>query len=307
MAIFAFTLAACSAQNTLAEQTGLTTAVPLLYSRPAKNQGKVERLDYSSKDYVRDSKAITKTAYVYLPYGYDPNGRARYNIIYLMHGWGGQAGEYFTVNGGAIKNLLDNMVERGDIPPVIAVSPTFYNKNTDSDFSSSERELRAFHNDFENHLMQAVESKYRTYAKSTSDADLKASRDHRAFGGFSLGSVTTWMQFCYDTDYIRWFLPMSGSSWYYGTYGDFQFKKNVDFIKNLVKAQKLDARGYFIYHAVGTNDTVKYQSEEMAKEMLGRKTFTPDHYVFYEKTGGQHDFNAIYEFMYNALPLFFKD
>ena len=100
MAIFAFTLAACSAQNTLAEQTGLTTAVPLLYSRPAKNQGKVERLDYTSKDYVRDSKAITKTAYIYLPYGYDPNGTTRYNIIYLMHGWGGTAGEYFTVNGG---------------------------------------------------------------------------------------------------------------------------------------------------------------------------------------------------------------
>ncbi|MBR0476757.1 MAG: hypothetical protein IJJ66_08070, partial [Treponema sp.] len=70
MAIFAFTLAACSAQNTLTEQTGLTTAVPSLYSRPAKNQGKVERLDYASKDYARDSKAITKTAYVYLPYSY---------------------------------------------------------------------------------------------------------------------------------------------------------------------------------------------------------------------------------------------
>ena len=307
-----FLTPACAAEKTSvrfnnASQTGTTTAVPSLYSHPAKNQGKVERLDYASKDYARDSKAITKTAYVYLPYGYDPNGQARYNIIYLMHGWGGTAGEYFTVNGGAIKNLLDNMIDRGDIEPVIAVSPTFYNKNSGSDFSSSERELRAFHNDFENHLMKAVESKYRTYAKTTSDADLKASRDHRAFGGFSLGSVTTWMQFCYDTDYIRWFLPMSGSSWYYGTYGDFQFKKNVDFIENLVKTQKLDERGYFIYHAVGTNDAVKYQSEEMAKEMLGRKTFTPDHYVFYEKTGGQHDFNAIYEFMYNALPLFFKE
>ena len=307
MAIFAFTLAACSAQNTLSAQNGTSTAVPALYSRPAKNQGKVERLDYSSKDYVREEKSVTKTAYVYLPYGYDQNGTECYNIIYLMHGWGGQAGEYFTVNGGAIKNLLDNMIERGEIQPVIAVSPTFYNANSDRDFSASQDELRAFHFDFENHLMQAVEGKYRTYAKSTSNADLKASRDHRAFGGFSLGSVTTWMQFCYDSDYIRWFLPMSGSCWYYGSYGDFQFKKNVDFIENLVKTNKLDQRGYFIYHAVGTNDTVKYQSEEMAAEMLRRKTFSADHYVFYQKPGGQHDFYAVQEFMYNALPLFFKE
>lgn len=304
------TVFACSAQGTVTSrtlaQTGTTTAVPALYSRSAKNQGKVERLDYESKDYVRDSRAITKTAYIYLPYGYDPNGTSRYNIIYLMHGWGGSAGECFTLDGGSMKNMLDNMIERGEIEPVIVVSATFYNENSGHDFSSSVSEFREFHKDFENHLMPSVESRYRTYAKSASEADLKASRDHRAFGGFSLGSVTTWLEFCHDSDYIRYFLPMSGSSWYYGGYGDFQIKKNVDFIENLVKTQELDNRGYFIYHAVGTNDAVKYQSEEMAKEMLSRKIFSSEHYVFYQKTGGIHDFVATQEFVFNALPMFFK-
>ena len=96
---------------------------------------------------------------------------------------------------------------------------------------------------------------------------MKASRDHRAFSGFSLGSVTTWLQFCYDYDYLRYFLPMSGSCWYYGTYGDFQIEKNVDFIEQLVKDNDLENRGYFIYHAVGTNDSVKSQSLDMADEM----------------------------------------
>ena len=62
---------------------------------------------------------------------------------------------------------------------------------------------------------------------------------------------------------------------------------------------------YFIYHAVGTNDTVKSQSLDMANEMLGRDIFTPEHYVFYQKDGGYHDFNAVTEYLYNALPLFF--
>ena len=241
------------------------------------------------------------------PYGYDENDTlTRYNILYLMHGWGGIAGEYFDFT--STKNLFDNLIENGDIPPIIIVSATFYNENSSTDFGSSIREFHQFHQDFENHLMPAVEGQFHTYAQSVSDEDLKASRSHRAFGGFSLGSVTTWLKFCYDYDYIRYFLPMSGSCWYYGTYGDFQTKNNVDFIEQLVKDENLDERGYFIYHTTGTQDTVKSQTVMQAEEMIARaEVFTPDHYVFYQKDGGYHDFNAVQEYLYNALPLFFHD
>ena len=261
-------------------QTGWTKAVPAEYTQAAREQGSVTRLDYPSEDYVRDGAAVTKTAYVYTPYGYDENDtETRYDILYLMHGWGGHAGEYFGFT--ETKNLFDNLIANGDIPPLIIVSATFYNENSSTDFSSSIAEFRQFHRDFEDHLMPAVEGRFHTYAWSTSQEDLKASRDHRAFGGFSLGSVTTWLQFCYDYDYIRWFLPMSGSCWYYGTYGDFQTEKNVDFIEQLVKDQNLDERGYFIYHAVGTEDAVKSQTIMQAEEMLDRgDVFTPDHYLF---------------------------
>ena len=285
-------------------QTGFTELVPESYKTEAPRQGKVERLDYESQDYVRDGSVITKTAYVYTPYGYDEgDAETKYDIIYLMHGWGGHAGEYFDYTG--TKNMFDHLLENGDIEPIIIVSATFYNENSDTGFGGSVDEFRAFHNDFENCLMPAVEGKYHTYAKSTTPEDLKASRDHRAFGGFSLGSVTTWLEFCHDYDYIHYFLPMSGSCWYYGTYGDFQIEKNVDFIETLVKEQDLTAKGYFIYHAVGTNDAVKSQSLDMADEMLSRDMFTPDHYVFYQKEGGYHDLDAVQEYLYNALPVFF--
>lgn len=284
-------------------QTGFTLSVPSEYTRQASQKGSVTRLDYTSKDYAGNGKAITKTAYVYTPYGYNEKGSERYDILYLMHGWGGHAGEYFEM--AEIKNVFDNMISKGQIKPLIVVSATFYNANSGSDFGSSVAELRSFHNDFEKHLMPAVEGKYRTYAVSTSDADLKASRSHRAFGGFSLGSVTTWLEFCHDSDYISSFIPMSGSSWYYGGFGDFQIKKNVDFIEQLVIQKKLNERGYFIYHAVGTNDAVKEQSYMMAEEMLSRKTFSSEHYVFYQKQDGIHDHFAVREFLYNALPLIF--
>ena len=298
-------LSAASAESL--RQTGWTKTVPDLYSEASDQPGTVEMLVYDTKDYAGDESDIQKTAYVYLPYGYDPNDtETRYDIIYLMHGWGGAAVEYFYMGNGYIKTLLDQMIARGDIAPVIAVSATFYTEGSSRDFNASIDQFRQFHLDFENALMPAVEGTYHTFAASTSPEDLKTSRDHRAFGGFSLGSVTTWLQFCHDTDYIRYFLPMSGSSWYYGTYGDFQIEKNVDFIQQVVQENGLEERGYFIYHAVGTRDSVKSQSLMMAEEMLSRPdVFTPEHYVFYQKDGGYHDFDAVREYIYNALPLFF--
>ena len=69
-------------------QTGYTAAVPAAYREASARPGKVTRLDYDSEDYVRDSAPITKTAYIYTPYGYDENDtETRYNILYLMHGW----------------------------------------------------------------------------------------------------------------------------------------------------------------------------------------------------------------------------
>ena len=287
-------------------QTGYTQTIPAGYLEASGQPGTVTRLDYESEDYVRGGGTVTKTAYVYTPYGYDEGDHeTRYDIIYLMHGWGGHAGEYFEYPG--TKNMYDNLIANGDMKPTIIVSATFYNPNSGTDFGNSEQEFRAFHKDFENHLMPAVEGKYHTYAESTSDEDLKASRDHRAFGGFSLGAVTTWLEFCHDYDYIRYFLPMSGSSWYYGTYGNFQIQKNVDYIEHLVKDNELDERGYFIYHAVGTQDAVRSQTIDMADEMLGRSdVFSPEHYVFYQKDGGYHDLDAVQEYLYNALPHFFR-
>ncbi len=67
-------------------QTGMTQAVPEAYKKAAKQQGTVVRLDYDSLDYARNKAKIQKTAYVYLPCGYDEKDtETRYDIVYLMH------------------------------------------------------------------------------------------------------------------------------------------------------------------------------------------------------------------------------
>ena len=76
-----------------------------------------------------------------------------------------------------------------------------------------------FCNEYENELIPAVEGKYSTFAKSTDLAGIVASREHRAFGGFSLGAVTTWYIFENRFDLQKYFLPMSGDSWHIEMFG----------------------------------------------------------------------------------------
>jgi len=76
--------------------------------------------------------------------------------------------------------------------------------------------------------------------------------------------------------------------------------------EQLVKDKNLDERGYFIYHAVGTQDSVKSQTLMQADEMLSRPdVFTSEHYMFFQKEGGYHDLDACCEFLYNGLPVIF--
>lgn len=177
-------------------------------------------LSTDSRDYTDASQPVLqKTAYVYLPYGYDEaDQETRYNILYLMHGWTMTAGDFFDETRSGIVPMLDHMIESGDIPPLIVVCATFDAENQSQSFSRSVEELSVFHHDLRENLMPCVESRFHTYAEDVTPEAFQASRAHRAFGGFSLGAVTTWYQFIYNLDFIQYFLPMSSDCWIMGTY-----------------------------------------------------------------------------------------
>ena len=292
----------------LKNQTGYTKSIPNEYFINSNHRGKVTKIKYSSKDYVTNSKNIIKEAYVYTPYGYDENNKnIKYNIIYLMHGWTMTAEHYiFKCN---IITLLDNMIQKKIIEPLILVSATFDAENKPQDFGLSVKELKVFHKDFRENLIYAVETKYNTYAnRSKNIQDYINSREHRAFGGFSLGSVTTWHQFIFNHDLIKYYLPMSGSCWYFGGFADYYPVETCDYFEKMIKENSLDKKGYFIYATTGLYDGIKHQMDVQMKEMLKRKKiFTIDKVVYFYKFDGYHDLKAVEEYLYNALPFFFID
>ena len=292
--------------NHIQTQTGYTQNIPKEFFINCNNKGKITKLKYLSKDYVRNNKQITKEAYVYTPYGYNENDKSKkYNIIYLMHGWTMTAEHYiFKCN---ITTIIDNMIDKKIIEPLILVSATFDAENKPQDFGLSVKELRVFHKDLRENLIFAVETQYNTYSnRSKNIEDYINSRNHRAFGGFSLGAVTTWHQFVFNNDIIKYYLPMSGSCWYFGGFGDYYPVETCDFFEKIIKEKNLNEKGYFIYGATGTYDAIKQQMDIQMEEMLKRKKiFTKDKVIYFYKLYGYHNLEAVEEYLYNALPLFF--
>jgi len=286
-----------------------TTPVPSEFFQVASQQGTIELVEYQSKDYTSSSLSTThKPAYVYVPYGYDPS--QKYDVIYLLHGWTGVAQEYFLGRNGnsrtGLVNIFDNLIQRGLCRPFIAVSPTWDKDNRSKDWGESTREAAVFSQEYVNDLIPAVETRYSTYLTEATPEGILASRAHRAIGGFSLGSITTWYVFEQAFPYSRMYLPMSGDNWSQGMYGGAYYPDaTAKFLADLVNASNYK-NDFYVWYAVGTEDVRIDQTHNQALAMAKLTgTFNSSNFSYHMKEGGRHDFNAVWEFCYHALKFFF--
>lgn len=285
-------------------QTEYILQIPSSYFERPTNRGQIIAETYKSYDYTSDNREeIIKTAYVYLPHNYDDS--MQYDILYLMHGWTMTAGDFF--NDSNIINVLDNLIANGNIKPLIVVCATFDSENKSQSFSRSVDELSVFHNDFRNNLVPYIENKYSTYAgKNVTEENLRASREHRAFGGFSLGAVTTWYQFIYNLDYVKYFLPMSGDCWIIATYGGRDYPvETTQYLEKVISDGNYNETDFYIYQGIGTNDPIWDQTNNQIQEMMKSNTFTPKNLHYAIIQDGRHDLTACEIYIYHGLQKFF--
>jgi hypothetical protein len=216
-----------------------------------------------------------------------------------MHGgWGNEATTLGTPdNPSAFKNVIDNAIAAGEFDPLIIVCPTYNKSSQDSASFGLALELNCnYHNELLNDLLPAVEGAYSTYAESTSQEDLMDSRDHRGFGGFSMGSVATWRTFQHGLDYFRYFLPMSCGT-------------TLDEESIFAAAEGHDQSGYFIWVITGTEDFA-YRYDENRVELTRNSPHFTEHghesggnFACCVKEGYSHDGLASMEYTYNGLRL----
>ena len=302
--------------TTTTTTTTTTTATTTTTTAPKSNFNYNANLSYRANDqYLNQcSQAgkIVKESYngingnkslnVYLPYGYDEN--KQYNIFYLMHGGGENENTIFS-NDVKMQNILDNMIKNGELEPMIVVTPTFNGcPSNDGNMGAG-----TVWNEMRQSIIPFVEGKYSTYAgKDTSIDSLKASRYHRAYGGFSMGGGSTWNMLINNLDICAYYMPLSGHCW-----------GGVEGIQNAIDKSGLSQREYFVLAATGDKD-LAYNNmlglinplKQDTKHFTYSSDFSKGNFYFLvassndgiEKT---HWWGYVRWYIYDALPYFFHE
>ncbi|GEM_PF-256472 len=278
-------------------------SLPSGYKTNSSKQGSIEKLSYT---FGSDLKYFN----VYLPYGYNQSDTSKkYNVVYLMHGGGEDENLLFGGPGQnkELKVIIDNMIANGDIEPAIFVTPTF---------NKGKNDVAGFHEELTSTLIPLVETKYNTYLKSKSTADMKASREHRAFGGFSIGSVCTWYAYINCLDYIKYFIPLSGDCWALGsTAGSSKPTETAQYLANVAKNSGYKAPQDFKLFCASGSDDIAYPNMKPQMDAMKKLTDTfiyssdinEGNFYFMVANGGTHWWGWINEYIYNILPDLFKD
>lgn len=141
--------------------------------------GTVSKVWYDSPTLGRDRRMT-----VYTPAGYE-KGDKRYPVFYLLHGMGGDENAWSEL--GRATQVLDNMIARGEIEPMIVVMT---NGNVAMEGAPGETSLgftqpttqlpKTMDGSFEQHfpdVVKFIDSNYRTIAD----------KEHRAIAGLSMG------------------------------------------------------------------------------------------------------------------------
>jgi len=260
------------------------------YLNASANPGKIVKETYQGT-------TGTNTLYVYLPVGYDES--QKYNIFYLLHGGGENENTLFFQDDTMMQNIFDHMIENGDMEPMIIVTPTWNQTGADK-----------FYTEFRDKVVPFVEGKYSTYAESTTIEGLQASRYHRAYGGFSMGSVSTWGVLCNNLDIVAYYMPLSGDYRIDGLNSGYDKAKRI---ADAIDASGLEKNQYFIFCATGSEDiacpNMTPQVDEMKKmpQFEYSSDLSKGNFYYMVAPGKTHWWGYVRHYVYDVLPFFFHE
>ena len=118
--------------------------------------------------------------------------------------------------------MFDMLFDSGELDPCIIVFITYYmDPMRDADVRIQTGLAEAgdgrtpgipplYYKEILTDIVPVVEKKYNTYLEDPTLEGIKATRDHRAFSGYSRGALWTWRMFHHTFEYFRWFCPTSG-------------------------------------------------------------------------------------------------
>ncbi|MGR8825936.1 alpha/beta hydrolase [Leuconostoc mesenteroides] len=246
------------------------------------NKTKEERHDSRDTDLLRyqttyRGKTYQKSAPVYLPKDYRSSDK-KYNVLILMHGWSMTSRDFISGRTDDRAPIIADLMKK-EKEPFIVVTPTYYpNRSFVTDSWDDDRPLNERFSKVEvTEVLDAVKTKYRVYD----------SRNHYAFAGFSMGSITTWDVLENQLDKFRYFQMMAS-----GYDGDI-----VELRQQLQRSElPLD-----ITISAGSDDSTIYGARNSAKslqEISNVRLFTDQ--------GGEHNLSSAMRQLDYGMKFFFK-
>ena len=289
-------------------------SIPDEVRKPATRQGKIEDFKYTAH---HAGKTIRKHARVYLPYGYKAKDKdTKYEVLYLMHGGGDKTTSFFTPPQDwlPLRHILDHLIAENKIRPIIVVTPTFY--DDDENIGANKLEdatswTHDFHTELQNDLIPKVEKAYNTFLEGVDSMAVTASRNHRAYGGFSMGALSTWFQLAYGVNAVKTFIPLSGDLWIFDENGEKQKPKVAAEWLNAQLEKSPFCKDFEVYAYTGTKDIAgtpqKNLVEALHKYAPLFRYATPDANLhFAMRKDGEHFYGHINEYLYWALQKIYK-
>lgn len=215
------------------------------------------------------------------------------------------------IGSSIIKPLLDNWIANEDIEPLLVVFPTYYPDRSFvvSNYSADYPLNHYFAETEVLEVMKTVESQYTTFAETADETGFTSSRSHRAFGGYSMGGITTWDVPVEQSDKFFYYMPMAGDSWIGQVTG-----RNSDeaIAKTLVSGLQENNYGqndFQIIAMVGGSDGTKYSMIPQIEALRSNHSdlITGDNLIYWENNGGGHNQESFELEIQHGLTYLFKE
>lgn len=248
--------------------------------RSADKRGTVSNPWYDS-----EILGINRRLTVYTPYGYETNPKAKYPVLYLLHGAGGDEEAWSSM--GRAAQILDNLIAKGLAKPMIVVMPngnpnqqaaqTFGLPTTEYDWRDpANRNL--YVQSLVEEIVPFIEKNYRAVSK----------KSHRAIAGLSMGGGHTIAASGMYPDMFDYICPLSMGS-----------KKSPELDAQL---QGIKKAGYKLYWLACGNTDFLF---EQANELDAALTENGLEHTYYVSEGG-HTWANWRLYLNTFAPLLFK-
>lgn len=238
--------------------------------------GKIDTVTYTSTTVGSNRKAL-----IFTPPGYSKD--KKYPVLYLLHGIGGDEKEW--LNGGQPHVIFDNLYAENKIEPMIVVMPNGRAMKEDRATGNimapdKVQAFAAFEKDLLNDLIPFIEKKY----------PVIADREHRAIGGLSMGGGQSLNFGLGKLDKFAWV-------------GGFSSAPNTKMPEELIPdPAKAKQQLKLLYISCGDKDGLLRFSQRTRDYLV--TNHVP--HIYYEISGGFHDFKVWKESLYQYVQLLFK-